>query len=252
MKRKIYLASSWRNPNQPKAVTILREAGHEVYDFRHPKPGDDGFSWGDIAAAWLNWAPNEFVEGLKHPIAQAGFKSDKDALDWCDTCVLLLPCGRSAHLEAGYAIGWGKPTLIVLDQDRFEPELMYLLADVVVPGIDDMLSGLDRLRRGNKMMSFCSHCLMPFKGDEIDEIKDHIANCDRNPLVIENHNLKTTVDHQGVLLRRLALHLSEYACPNEVYGKCVELDWQPNRGPCFNTTRNSCWLRCFPPEDENG
>ena len=72
--RKIYLASSWRNRHQPAAVRILRRAGHEVYDFRHPKPGDSGFSWGDIAAGWLNWTPEEFVEGLKHPIAQAGFK----------------------------------------------------------------------------------------------------------------------------------------------------------------------------------
>ncbi len=30
MKRRIYLASSWRNPMQPVAVQMLRGAGHEV------------------------------------------------------------------------------------------------------------------------------------------------------------------------------------------------------------------------------
>ena len=32
--RKIYLASSWRNERQPELVRTLRQAGHEVYDFR--------------------------------------------------------------------------------------------------------------------------------------------------------------------------------------------------------------------------
>lgn len=144
--RKIYLASSWRNRDQPKAVEILRDAGHEVYDFRHPLPKNTGFSWGDIAADWLSWSPNKFVDSLDNSIVRAGFNSDKAALDWCDTCVLLLPCGRSAHLEAGYAIGQGKPTLIVLSEDSFEPELMYLFADIIVPGLGDLLYGLTQLR----------------------------------------------------------------------------------------------------------
>lgn len=150
MKRRIYLASSWRNPQQPQAVQMLRDAGHEVYDFRHPKPEDTGFSWGDIDAEWLNWTPKEFIGGMKHPIAQAGYTSDKNALDWCDTCVLLLPCGKSAHLEAGYAIGQGKPTLVVLHPDRFEPELMYLLAGSptsVVSDISEMLTAVNALER---------------------------------------------------------------------------------------------------------
>lgn len=144
--RKIYLASSWRNEQQPLAVKLLRDAGHEVYDFRHPKPHDTGFSWGDIAAGWLDWTPGEYIDGLQHPIAQAGFKSDKDALDWCDTCVLLLPCGRSAHLEAGYAIGQFKPTLMVCSPVNFEPELMYLLAEKTVASIEQMVPALEEMK----------------------------------------------------------------------------------------------------------
>ena len=33
MKRKIYVASSWRNGYYPDVVTKLREAGHDVYGF---------------------------------------------------------------------------------------------------------------------------------------------------------------------------------------------------------------------------
>lgn len=131
--RRIYLASSWRNEAQPALVQALRAAGHEVYDFRNPAEGQDGFAWSAIDRDWLGWKPDRFAELLRtHPVAQAGYQLDKDALDWCDTCVLLLPCGRSAHLEAGYAIGQGKQTIILLADKGFEPELMYLMADAVV------------------------------------------------------------------------------------------------------------------------
>ena len=36
---KIYVASSWRNAFYPDVVKALREAGHEVYDFRNPPTG---------------------------------------------------------------------------------------------------------------------------------------------------------------------------------------------------------------------
>jgi len=158
--RKIYLASSWRNQNQPLAVQMLRNAGHEVYDFRNPAPGNTGFSWSEIDTDWLDWTPQRFIEGLSSPIAVDGFSHDKAALDWCDTCILLLPCGRSAHLEAGYAIGKGKPTLIVLDNERFEPELMYLLADKIVHDLSRMLPALSSLgeKHEREWRAECKKC----------------------------------------------------------------------------------------------
>ena len=94
------------------------------------------------------WKTDEFVDAIKWgpQLIEDGFHLDKSALDQCDTCVLLLPCGRSAHLEVGYAIGQGKPTIIVLDQEKFEPELMYLLADAVVPNLTGLPEALDGLR----------------------------------------------------------------------------------------------------------
>lgn len=140
--RRIYLASSWRCQDQPRVVVLLREAGHEVYDFRNPAPGNTGFAWSAIDPDWLGWEPKAFAKLLWHPVARAGFTLDKAALDWCDTCVLLLPCGRSAHLEAGYAAGQGKLTIFYLSPDRFEPELMYLLGHGCVTTDDELLSAL--------------------------------------------------------------------------------------------------------------
>lgn len=134
---RIYVATSWRNTEQPGIVRILRGLGHEVYDFRHPKEGDDGFSWSDIDPNWKAWTPEEHREALKHPVARRGFKSDMDALDWCDACVLVLPCGRSAHLELGYVTGKGKRTT-VLAIDQTEPELMYLMCDEILVNTDEL------------------------------------------------------------------------------------------------------------------
>jgi hypothetical protein len=142
-RRRIYVASSWRNPHYPPVVTALRDAGHDVYDFRNPEPGNDGFSWREVDPDWMGWTPSRYVELIKHPVAEAGFTLDKKALDWCDTCVLVLPCGRSAHLEAGYAAGQGKTVVFLLHPDKFEPELMYLLGSDFALDIPSLLISLE-------------------------------------------------------------------------------------------------------------
>jgi hypothetical protein len=138
---RIYVASSWRNTLQPEVVSALRAAGHEVYDFKNPRPGDNGFHWSEIDPAWKGWSPEQFREGLNHPIAQAGFRSDMDALEACDACVLVLPSGRSAHLELGWASGAGKRTLVLATQPE-EPELMYLMLNGVCTSIAEVVEHL--------------------------------------------------------------------------------------------------------------
>lgn len=141
--RRIYLASSWRNRVQPELVALFRSRGHEVYDFRNPAPGQHGFAWSEIDPDWLAWQPRPFRDALAHPIAAAGFACDFDAMRWADTFVLALPCGRSAHLEAGWAIGLGKPTAILMHSDGFEPELMYRMADLVAVEAAEVCEWLD-------------------------------------------------------------------------------------------------------------
>lgn len=122
---KVYVASSWRNEYQPEVVRALRDVGHEVYDFR-----DEGFPWSDIDLNWESWTTVEYLAALDHPIAEAGFARDFDAMKWADACVMVMPCGRSAHLEAGYFVGTHKP-LIILLKGTAEAELMYSMAYAV-------------------------------------------------------------------------------------------------------------------------
>ncbi len=140
--RKIYVASSWRNERQPHVVENLRDRGHEVYDFRHPGgQEDDGFSWRAIDPDWESWTPEQYRQNLSHPAAVQGFRFDLMAMEWADTFVLVMPCGRSAHLELGWAIGAGKESFILLGDDQ-EPELMYKLADHICVGWNDFTEKL--------------------------------------------------------------------------------------------------------------
>lgn len=138
---KIYVASSWRNHHQPRIVAMLKRWGHDVYDFRNPTKMNAGFHWSEIAGNWETWSAKEFQSALDHEIADRGFAFDKEALDWCDACVLVLPSGRSAHLEVGYAAGSGKKTVALLIGHN-EPELMYKLLDAVVCDEAELLDAI--------------------------------------------------------------------------------------------------------------
>ena len=121
---KVYVASSWRNLLQPGIVSMIRSMGHEVYDFRHPTPDNEGFKWAEIDPEWQKWTPEQYREALTHPVALRGFTFDIEALEACEVCVLVLPSGRSASWEFGYACGKGKRGIVVMF-DAQEPELMY-------------------------------------------------------------------------------------------------------------------------------
>ena len=140
MKQKIYVASSWRNEHQESLVKELRWLGYEVYDFKHPN-GDKGFQWSKVDENWQGWSMNEYREALKNDYARFGFNRDFDAMKAADICVLCLPCGRSAHLEAGWMKGAEKKVIAyVHPKDRIEPELMYGMLDGIALCIQDVVN----------------------------------------------------------------------------------------------------------------
>jgi len=140
---KIYVASSWRNDHQPKVCEVLRAAGHEVYDFRNPKPGNEGFSWRQVDPTHKPGDPvtaEHWRRLVDYPVALEGYALDMGAMEWADACVYVLPCGRSASFEAGWFFGQRKP-LVVLALDPTEPELMFREA-TIVGSLAEMLDAL--------------------------------------------------------------------------------------------------------------
>jgi hypothetical protein len=136
----------------PVRVAALREAGHQVYDFRNPRSGgpvsddtpDRGFHWSDIDPEWLGWKPERYRDLITtHPVARQGFEADYNAMQWADTCALVLPCGRSAHKEAGWFAGRSdKEVYVLLYEQGFEPELMYLMANGIYVSISELTQAL--------------------------------------------------------------------------------------------------------------
>ena len=134
---KIYVASSWRNKYQEHVVSELRSAGHDVYDFKHPD-NKTGFSWSVIDLNWRQWTLSQYCDHLKHPIAEAGYKADFEAMEWADTFVGVMPFGISSSLEMGWAAGHGKKTILLL-HGKNEPELMTKMLDHVCISLAEVI-----------------------------------------------------------------------------------------------------------------
>ena len=142
---KIYVASSWRNWKQDIVVTCLQGLGHNVYDFKK-----DGFSWKEVMPNWNGntVTTREYLEALEHPRSIEGFRRDLNYLEAADITILVLPCGRSAHLELGYAVGsCRQKTAILLDNDYDDnamglvtPDLMYKMVDHIADNIHSLLA----------------------------------------------------------------------------------------------------------------
>lgn len=144
---RIYVASSWRNGRVTELVEAMRAVGHEVYDFREDDADGAAFNWSDIDPEWQKWDPETFRKNLLHPRADAGYQRDFFALQACEAVVLVMPCGRSAHLELGYAVGAGKLTAILLSDG--EPELCYRMVDKIclnIQELDEFITAEERKR----------------------------------------------------------------------------------------------------------
>src|SRR3990167_8698418 len=139
---KLYIASSWRNNRYPVVVDCLRDAGHECYDWR-----EHGFRWIEVNKMDDYFSSYPALEvTLAKDRSREGFERDMNALRSCDACILVLASGRSAHLEAGWAIGAGKPTAILYDfTEKVTPELMYLMADKRTTELAEIVKWLEQL-----------------------------------------------------------------------------------------------------------
>lgn len=135
----IYLIGSLKNPEVPKLARFLREAGHDVFDEWHCAGPDADDYW----QAYEQERGHTFAEALAGYPARHVYEYDKSHLDRCGVGVLLMPAGKSGHLELGYMIGQGKPGYILLpsEPDRFD--VMYNFADGVFSKKEALLHALN-------------------------------------------------------------------------------------------------------------
>jgi nucleoside 2-deoxyribosyltransferase len=88
------------------------------------------------------------AEALAGHAAQHVFNFDKAFLNVCRAGVLLMPAGKSGHLEAGYLVGQGKPVFGLFEEDpeRFDVMLNFLTA--VTYNVEDLIKCLANLLSG--------------------------------------------------------------------------------------------------------
>ena len=134
---KIYIASSWSNPYLNDIVSILSDRNHQVHDFRAtgatrpappPFPGAAGSAGNRLGGP--DGSLDSVMSFLHLPSTQTRYQLQCAALVEAEVLLCVLPCGRSAHVELGMALGLSIP--VVLVHDGIEPDLMHLGVDAVV------------------------------------------------------------------------------------------------------------------------
>lgn len=135
----IYLIGSLRNPRIPEIAKMLRFHGH--------KPFADWYGAGPRADD--HWQEYEqglgytYQQSLARPAARHVFRFDKLHLDMSDEVVLVMPAGKSGHMEFGYSIGTGKKGYVFFDGN--EPErwdVMYGFATGVCMDEKELLQAI--------------------------------------------------------------------------------------------------------------
>ena len=128
--KRIYIASSWKNQ---QAVLELAETlelhGFEVDAFCRATDQRYAFHWSEFMDDKIELLKYDAVSFINDPKVQRAFAEDKKWLDWSDTVIMLMPCGRSSHLEAGYAKGQGKRLFIYGEFLKGEFDVMYGFAE---------------------------------------------------------------------------------------------------------------------------
>lgn len=139
----IYLIGSLRNPQIPNIAKVLRLEGLEVFDDWYAAGPEADDYWRDYEKA----RGNSYLEGLQGLAATHVFEFDKRHLDRSEAGILVLPAGKSGHLELGYLIGSGKPGYILLD-DPERWDVMYKFATLVTTSLEEII---DDIKMGPKV-----------------------------------------------------------------------------------------------------
>ena len=126
-RRAIYIGGSMRNPVVQEVGRSIRAAGMEVFDDWHAGGPEADDHW----QAYEQGRGRSYKEALRGYAAGNVFSFDKRHLDRCTDFVLVLPAGKSAHMELGFMCGRGKNTYVLFDKEPERWDVMYQFADDV-------------------------------------------------------------------------------------------------------------------------
>ena len=142
MKRIVYIIGSLRNPQVPVIANQLRKQfpTWEIFDsWYSPGPHADDY-WREYEKA----KGITYKEALKSWAATHIFEFDKHHLDRCTDVVLVMPAGKSGHLEFGYCRGRGKRGFLLFDKEPKRWDVMVQFATEVCFNLKELCRELQK------------------------------------------------------------------------------------------------------------
>jgi len=129
-----FISGRWRNRDKVVALTHeIRKKGHSAYCFfetllskeRAKNDPEEEMKFFEK----LDWRNDPYVKDI--------FTTDMEAEKNSDVFVMLLPAGKSCHIEAGAAYGMGKKCILIGKQK--EAESLYLIFHEIYTSEADFL-----------------------------------------------------------------------------------------------------------------
>jgi hypothetical protein len=141
--RVIYIIGSLKNPSIPIIANKLRkDMGKDVEIF------DDWYFPGDDADDWLYKCCKDrglnYKQTLKTWGAKHIFEFDKTHIERATDVVMIMPAGKSAHLELGYSVGRGKRGYILFNEMPERADIMHQFATEIFFDYDELVAELKK------------------------------------------------------------------------------------------------------------
>lgn len=141
MVKSVYLAGAMKNREIIMLANELTAEGFYVFaDWLTSGPDADSF-----LLEYTKLRGWSYKQALNSYAAKNIFEFDKNHIDRCDCLVLVMPAGKSAHIELGYARGCGKPAYILFDKEPERFDCMYQFATNVFFSKQDLFDELKAL-----------------------------------------------------------------------------------------------------------
>jgi hypothetical protein len=148
MAKVVYLIGSLKNRAIIELANKIRSLDFDCFDdwIGPGEEADDKFD------EYRKGRGLNYKDALNSYAAQHIFKFDKTHLDRADIVILVMPAGKSGHLELGYSVGKGKTGYILMDGEPARVDIMHSFADEIFMTEQDLLNKLTSwdIRRTNK------------------------------------------------------------------------------------------------------
>jgi len=156
--KSIYIIGSLKNPEILSVHKELEALGLEPFsDWKCPGPDADDFLRDYYRERGLSYSEILESYGVRHV-----FEFDRYHLSRCDAALMVMPAGKSGHLELGYCVGLDKPAFILMDQEPERVDVMHAFATKVFMNRKEMneyfrSSGVSTIGSGLAEVSGCEN-----------------------------------------------------------------------------------------------